>query len=211
VLKKVRHLDDELRVEGDARQRGQDPVERAGAEVDERVGGEQRGRDGRAGGPRAAVLDEHLQSQQGQHPPRRLQAEAAPPGAAHAGPHLRNGGTEAAAELPASYRRAGPGLAVAAREAGWSMDRRRRNRSFQTLSLWAQWPSAQRQAQAGTRSPRWTRSEIHGLKPHGPWPRNGEAGNGKRPSTVRYLEKYTRRGLAEMPIEPCNSSEYPHE
>jgi hypothetical protein len=81
---------------------------------------------------------------------------------------------------------------------------RGRNRSFQTLSLWAQWASAQRQAQAGTRSPRWTRSEIHGLKPHGPWPRNGEAGSGgvRLASTVRYLEKYTRRGLAEMPIEP---------
>jgi len=67
--KKKSNLDDELRVEGDARERGQDPIERAGAEVDERVGGEQRGRDGRAGGARAAVLDEHLQRQQGQHPP----------------------------------------------------------------------------------------------------------------------------------------------
>jgi hypothetical protein len=122
TLKKVRHLDDELRVEGDARERRQDPAEHAGAEVDERVDGEQGDRDGRAGGPRVAVLDDQLQSQQGQHPPRRLQAEATPPGAAHAGLHLWNGRTKVAAELPASYRLAGPELAIAAREARLSMD-----------------------------------------------------------------------------------------
>ena len=87
---KIGYLDDEPRVEGDARERGQDPVERAGAEVDERVGGEQRRRHGRPGGARAAVLDENLKRQQWQHPSRRPGTEAAPPATAHAGPHLRD-------------------------------------------------------------------------------------------------------------------------
>ena len=65
-------------------------MERAGPEVDQRVGGEQRRGHGRPGGPRAAVLHQHLERQQGQHPPRRLEAEAAPPASAHAGPHPRH-------------------------------------------------------------------------------------------------------------------------
>lgn len=63
-------------------------MERSGPEVDQRVGGEQRRGHGRPGGARAAVLHQHLERQQGQHPPRRLEAEAAPPASAHAGPHL---------------------------------------------------------------------------------------------------------------------------
>jgi hypothetical protein len=60
VRQAVGYLDDKVRAEADVAERGEELVEGAGAEVHQRVGGEQGRRDGRPGGPSAAVLEEHL-------------------------------------------------------------------------------------------------------------------------------------------------------
>lgn len=83
------YLEEEVWIEGNVVFLRQDPVEGAGAQEDEHVGGEQRGRGGRAVRARAAILEEHLQPQQGQHALGWIQDEAAP-ATAHAGPHLQN-------------------------------------------------------------------------------------------------------------------------
>lgn len=88
------YVNDEVRVEGDAVERREERVEGAWAEVQQRVGGEQRRRHGGPAGARAAVLEQHLQRQQGQHPsraadPAAAAVEARPPAAAHSGPHRR--------------------------------------------------------------------------------------------------------------------------
>ena len=77
------YLEEHVGIQGDVGFLRQDRVEGAGAQEDEHVSGEQRGRSGRAGRARAAILEQRLQPQQGQHALGRIHDQAATPRAPH--------------------------------------------------------------------------------------------------------------------------------